>query len=342
MMKKVLIILNSNYHSEVALSLYGLLKINNYNPYIYITEDPYNLKDVCVKYNLNYIDKYDESFKDQFEKAFLITPTKSDRAKINQDINSIPNFHNRIIEDFKHKMILIIHKPSNIQYMREIISYFSNCKTIGLSPMASKFGINYLLPVDNILADLLQKKTTINDNKVKFLLMGRFCYSNRDLEPIAFLEKLKLNLNKEYEITIMGSHAEDIMPFFKKNKFPKSIVLKTDLAEIDFYNEINQTDFILNLLSRKQANNEYHYDVISSNYNHIFSFKKPQICFYPYNLMHPVPSITYMNENILDFSSKIEEAVNMEDDTYQSLINNFNIPILNARNHNARMLKDLI
>jgi hypothetical protein len=49
-----------------------------------------------------------------------------------------------------------------------------------------------------------------------------------------------------------------------------------------------------------------------------------------------------MNENILDFSSKIEEAVNMEDDTYQSLINNFNIPILNARNHNARMLKDLI
>ena len=81
------------------------------------------------------------------------------------------------------------------------------------------FGINYLLPIDNILANLLQKKTTINDNKVKFLLMGRFCYSSRDLEPIAFLEKLKLDLNKEYEITIMGSHAKDLMPFFKKNNF---------------------------------------------------------------------------------------------------------------------------
>lgn len=342
-MKKILLIVNTNYHTEVALAFYGILKLNNYNPYLFLIvnkemPDRYNLKDLLIKYNINFIEEYNQSLKNEFEKAILITPIKGDREARYHDIDSIPNYFHKIIQDFKSKMVLVIHKPSYLKYYKEIISQFNNCKLIGLSPMASKFGLNYLFPMDN---PINQNNLDYNkiQNKVKLLLMGRFIYSNRDLKTMALLDRINLNCKRDYQITIMGESAKDFQSFFKKNP---NIVIKQDLSEIEFYNEIKESHFILNFLSRQDPTINYHEDVITSNYNHIFSFRKPQICFYPYNLLCPVPSLIYLNDNVFAISERIEEAVNMKDIEYKNMVDNFNMPVSNIRNHNSRVLQELL
>ena len=43
MKEKILIINNTDYHTEVVLAFYGILESNNFDPYIYSIHNNYNL-----------------------------------------------------------------------------------------------------------------------------------------------------------------------------------------------------------------------------------------------------------------------------------------------------------
>jgi hypothetical protein len=336
--EKILIIHNTDYHTEVVLSFYGILESNNFEPWIYSIHNRYNLHNLFKKYNLNCIKEYSPDYKNNFKKAFLITPIDAYKDMYySSKCKPIPNYEDQIIEDFKSKMILTIHKPSHINNFDCLKNHFINPILIGLSPMAQTFGLNYLFPLDNILARILSKKTKLNQ-KIKFLLMGRFNSNFRDINNIINLTKLGINSKRDFEINIVGEYAKGIDDRLKNISF---INLKSDLNEIDFYNEINDSDFILNLLTNNPEKG-YYYDVISSNYNHIFSFKKPQICNNFSNLISPSPAMIFTNSDYLTFSRIFQRAVNITDFEYEKMIENFEIPISNMTYHNSVTLKNII
>jgi hypothetical protein len=339
MKEKILIILNTDYHSEVALSLYGSLELLNFDPYIYpiYSEKDYGFIDLCIKYKINYIKEYNSNIKNDFKKAFLITPITGILDQYNQSsLNEPKNYNHPIIQDFKSKIILIMHKPSrNLKFMKYASDVlFENPKFIGLSPFSQKINLNYILLSENPVANYFPVKNKLTDkNKIKFLVIGRFHYKNRDIILLEKIIKNKLLTNRDYDITILGQDSN----ILKIND--EKIIIKSNLTEIDFYNELYNCDFIINLLLKSHIRG-YFSDCTSSNFNHIFSFKKPTInCKYS-NLIYPFPSLTYLSD--ADFTTTIRKAVNMKEEEYTDMVNNFETTINNIRLHNKNAIEDLI
>jgi hypothetical protein len=339
MKEKILIILNTDYHSEVALSLYGSLALLNFDPYIYpiYSEKDYGLIELCIKYKINYIKEYNSNIKNDFKKAFLITPIIGALDQYFQsDATEPQNYHHPIVQDFKSRIILLIHRPSkNIKFMKYACDIlFENPKFIGLSPFSQQINLNYILLSENPVANYFPIKNKLTDkNKIKFLIIGRFHYVNREIILLEQIIKNKLITNRNYDITILGQDS-NVLPINDEK-----IIFKSNLSEIDFYNELYNCDFIINLLIKSNIRG-YFSDCTSSNYNHIFSFRKPTInCKYS-NLVYPFPSLTYFSEN--EFSTTIRRAINIKEQEYNDMVNNFETTIKNIRLHNKNAIEDLI
>lgn len=340
MKEKILIILNTDYHSEVALSLYGSLALLNFDPYIYpiYSEKDYGLIELCIKYKINYIEKYDSNIKNNFKKAFLITPIIGELDQYFQSSVTEPkNYNHPVVQDFKSRIILLIHRASkNIKFMKYASDIlFQNPKFIGLSPFSQQMNLNYILLSENQVANYLPIKNKLNDkNKIKFLVIGRFkYYNNREINLLENLIKNKLIINRDYDITILGQDSNTLPINDEK------IIFKSNLSEIDFYEELYKCDFIINLLAKSNVRG-YFSDCTSSNYNHIFSFRKPTInCKYS-NLVYPFPSLTYFSE--AEFSKIMRRAINIKEQEYNDMVNNFETTIKNIRLHNKNAIEDVI
>lgn len=338
MKEKVLIIHNEGYHAEVALAYYGILQANNFDPWIYATCNTYNFMELLQKYNLNYIKANDSCEKDFFKKAFLITPSE---GFLDANLNfihrpkSTPNYEDKIIQKFRSKMILCLHRPSKIKNLNIFNKDFDEPIFLGLSPVSQAFGLNYLFPSDNVIANFLPKKTSLN-KEIIFLLIGRWSAKNpkntRDISKL--IELTKFNYSKNFKIIILGQDSNLIDPILKNANF---IETKSNLSQIDFYNEINRCDYIFNLGNRDKSEDDF--DILSSNYNHILSFKKPQICNGFRNLIFPTPSITFSDSNFLKV---FEKVLDLPDFKYKEMVKNFDIPIANIKHHNSKVLESII
>lgn len=340
---KILIILNTDYHSEVALSLYGSLELANFEPYIYpiYSKKDHGLIDLLKKYNINFIDKYDLTIKNNFKKAFLVTPISGALDQYNQNVQSPPDYYShQIIQDFKSNIILILHRPTRNKIFIENAkdNLFNNPKFVGLTPFSQQIGLNYILLSENPIANRLPIKFNIN-NKRKIVVIGKFFYSektccNRETILLDKISNQKLFTNNDYEIILLGESANRIAV-----KEDSKIIIKSNLPEIDFYNEIHQSDYILNLLITSTQRG-YFSDCTSSNFNHILSFRKPAINCRFSSLVSPCPSFSYNNES--EFCSAVQKAISVKDNEYHEMIKNFDIIKHNLRLHNKDVIENLI
>ena len=342
MKDKILIILNTPYHSETALSLYGELKLLNFDPYIYAiySEKDYGIIDLCNKYNINYIKEYNLDIKLNFKKAFLITPI--DGSKDQRNINPLcepQGYNHPIVTDFKDNMILLLHRPSLsegfIKYASDHL--FKNPKFVGLSPFSQQVGLNYILLSENPIAYSFPIKYHLtDDSKIRFTILGRFQWGYRDLQLLNKFLSQNMFTKRDYEIVILGEGIDEIEnPITNNNK----IIYKSNLNEINFYEEIYKTDFILNLLSPTYIRG-YFNNCTSSNYNHIFSFRKPAINCKLSNLVYPFPSFLYSSE--AEFPITLSKAVNINENEYEKMVKNFEVVKENIRLHNKYVIENLI
>jgi len=342
MRDKILIILNTPYHSEVALSLYGSLKLLNFDPYIYpiYSEKDYGLIDLCIKYKINYIKDYSADLKFNFKKAFLITSINAELDVPNENLLSEPaNYRHIIVQDFKQNMILFIHRSSGnmkfISYAKKLL--FRNPKFVGLSPFSQQIGLNYILLSENPVADFFPVKYNLTDNsKIRFTVIGRFQWGYRDFSLLNRFLSQNAFLTKDYEIIMLGECADKLDDYINTSS---KIIYKPNLNEINFYEEIYKSDFILNLLSSMHTRG-YFTDCTSSNYNHIFSFRKPSINCKFSNLVYPFPSFSYYSEG--EFTTTLSKAININPDEYQKMVENFDVVKNNIRLHNKYVIEDLI
>lgn len=319
MKQKVLLYANADFHTEVLLCLYGILKLNNYDPLIYINHNKFKVLEILDKYKLSYITTYDSNLKYIFSKIFLVA--------INARENMIYNLDPTIMKDFANRIVLIVHRPS---YYNEalILQRYGKIRTLGWSQFAQKFNMDYLFGLDNIISQNTIPKLRLNE-KIKLLLIGRFQYDDRCIDMFPEIYNKSLRFNKDFEILIIGEKADVCY------KVKSDFNIKYNLDEIDFYNEIINCDFIFNLFLGEEYAGFYS-ERVSSTYCHILSFRKPQICHYLSNIISNTPALEFKDQE--SFYSIVEEAINITQEKYEKMIRNFDLVIDNYRNHNKYVL----
>jgi hypothetical protein len=331
--KNILIFLNTDYHVETALSIYQTLKFKKYSPVILldyqIQNGDFELQPFLKKNNIEYLtpEEFDSTVnKNSFHKMIVIT-AHNNTVKDFNEMSKPPNYNSRM-EIFKDKAILIYHRADYSEYLKKVNDYFINPIGISVTQFSQKFGLEYFYLIENPLPKIKKSKTKLN-KVIKLLLIGRFALNNRDLHLLKLLADIDHKINKKIKIILTGDKPKDEKKFdFIQNYSLKNIEFdfKFDLNQSDFYQQIIDCDFFLNLVHR----GSYFGERLTSNIPHIIAFSKPNVSPFLLNLVYNIPSITYKK----DFTEIILKTINMEPSEYEDIIEKFKVAKQNLRLHN--------
>jgi hypothetical protein len=331
--KNILIFLNTDYHVETALSIYQTLKFKKYSPVILldyrIQNGDFELELFLQENNIAYLttERFDATInKNSFHKMIIVTGHNSTVTDFNQTL-SPPNYNSRM-EMFKDKAILIYHRADYSEYLKKVNDYFINPIGISVTQFSQKFGLEYFYQIENPLSEIKKSKTKLN-KIIKLLLVGRFALNNRDLHLLKLLADIDHKINKKIKIILTGDKPKDEKKFdFIQNYSLKNIEFdfKFDLNQSDFYQQIIDCDFFLNLVHGAW----YFGERFTSNIHHIIAFSKPNVSPFLLNMVYNIPSITYKK----DFTEIILKTINMEQDEYEETIEKFKVTKQNLRLHN--------
>jgi hypothetical protein len=331
--KNILIFLNTDYHVETALSIYQTLKFKKYSPVILldyqIQNGDFELQPFLKKNNIEYLtpEKFDSTVnKNSFHKMIVIT-AHNNTVKDFNEMSKPPNYNSRM-EIFKDKAILIYHRADYLEYLKKVNNYFINPIGISVTQFSQKFGLDYFYQTENPISETKESKTQLNKVR-KLLLVGRFALSNRDLHLLKLLADMDYKINKKIKIILTGDKPKDEKKFnFIKNYNLKNIEFdfKFDLNQSDFYQQIIDCDFFLNLVHGAW----YFGERFTSNIHHIIAFSKPNLSPFLLNLIYNIPSVTYKK----DFTEIFLKTINMQQSEYEGIIKKFKVVKQNLRHHN--------
>jgi hypothetical protein len=343
----ILLFLNTNYHVETVLSIYKSLLLLGNKPTILLDYDPdftdptrldFEFENFIKNYNINYITK-NEYFKHQnsFDRCVIISGDI-----FLKKINDLPDYYNKIkyiINDFSNSTVFISHVANYSKLYDQADTYYKNYKIVSVTQFSQKFNLQYFNQVENIFLDKISVKKYLNTSP-KFLILGRFCWQNRNLKYVDEILKLDKILPKPIEISIIGEKpfSNNKISFLENRNLTNiNLNIKFNISEINFYNEINNTDYLMNLIDFHHG--PYFINKFSSNITHTIAFAKPNLCFMPLNLVYNLPCIEY---TATDFKDKFLECVNMNEENYLIISNSFEKIKNNMRNHNNLVLNNLL
>lgn len=351
-MKKVLLYLNTNFHVETLLSVYASIQNLNYEPFIlFSSEDIFNFKSLCNKYNLNLLNEKDINILDlnNFECNIIITGYhKYDPKEI--FYNSIkdkflpPGDIDILKLFFNKKTIILYHQANYSEYYKYQSQFFKNSSGLSVTSFSQKYNLNYIYQTDNILTKSLKLKKHLNDNIIKLIIPTRFNKNNEFYMYIDEIIKYKNLLKKPININFVGStlNAEKgaldkIKSFLNLNLENISITADFDLKEIDFYEKIYHSDFIINL----RMNPTYFCERFCSGINHIISFEKPNFNYFLLSSIYNIPG--YIYGSYVNFGKFFYEKINnLTHQEYNLMCNSFDILKNNMYNHNYFVLNKII
>lgn len=344
-MKKVLIYLNTYYHVETLLSIYSSFINVNCEPFIFF-EDQDNvlgLKELCKKYELNLIEEssFNNIDLNNFYLHVIIT------GFVMPLENKLPPGNPDILELLMNRNTLMIyHRAEYLEDYQYHQNFFKKSNALSVAPFSQKHNLNFIYQTDNIITKKIALKKSLSQNSpITFLFLTRFDMNqNRMYQYIDEIQLCDNLLNKQVEINFIGS-GPDYSKFATKKviryKNLKNIFFKIDfdLSEIDFYEKINNSDFIFNAIDYNLI--QYYYSKFTSNINHIIAFEKPNISNLFLSNIYNMPGYTFLTaQNFREFfSKKINE---LTDDKYKTMCNNFDILKNNMYNHNNFILNKIL
>lgn len=344
--KNILIFLNTDYHVETALSIYQSVKLLNHNPYILldfsIDAGDFGLEDFLNTYNIKYLTK--ETFdnmdvKNFFNKMIVVTAGQNMPNLQNPELMPPINYNNRM-RLLNDRAILIYHRADYSDYKNNINRYFINPECISVTQFSQRFGLNYINQVENPIEKLEQKKYLELKDELNLVLAGRFNLANRNLELIKEFKNIDNKINKKININFLGQQPYKsfwVMEYLNSQNFKNiQYEFNFNLNQIDFYKKIINSDYFLNLISNKY----YFSERFTSNVHHIISFSKPNLSpIIISDLVYNYPSISYTTTS--NFVEKFVEMVNIENEEYEKIVNNFSVLKNTLRNHNNFTLNKL-
>jgi hypothetical protein len=343
-MKKILIYLNTTYHVETLLSIYASIININCEPYIFFPKksDIFGLTNLCEKYNLNYIKEKDfnTATLDNFDLNIIISGSESCNHKLPEgDIDVLNLLKN-------YKTLLLYHVSNYLPLYTSNKSFFKNSHGLSVTQFSQKYNLNFIYQTDNIIARKLKlKKKLTEDGPIKILFLARFNLLNRNYDYIDKIIKINNFLETPIEINFVGTNKKKPVSFASQKVLSlqntNNILFKKDfdLNECQFYDRLNNCDFILNTIDQKLI--KYFDYRFTSTINHIIAFEKPNISFCFLSNIYNIPSCPFLTKNNFDkFLISIFKKLN--NNNYELMCNSFDILKTNMYNHNNLILNKII
>jgi hypothetical protein len=330
--KPIIVIQNTSYHFETALSIYQSLSSMGLSVYFYrCADNVFDQESFLKDINVNIASE------DTIKKAlcgFVVSAYQNPQAAIS---NPIPNSNDLIFEQLKNKLIYISHRFKNESDYTQVQNSITKENSICLSPIAGNLGLDYFHPIEMPLKEKYVKihrltKLTVQSH---FNLKGR---TFRLVLKILRSQKIRKYKNL-FKINFLGTKPMSILDKFEENLF-KNINQYDGLQEKNFYNVINSnTNFLMCLIDDKIKNQTYFKERYSSNFNHALAFNKPVFCHECFENIYKIPGIYYNNDNLIE---KFEELLNLNEENYLILFKKFDLVKKEKKEHNDFILSKKI
>ena len=302
MSNNILIILNTVYHVEVALSIYKTLTLLGFKPIIFIlwpNNVKYNLAEYLFLNKIDFITDYVPGVcKTSFSKAIIVSAYPTIERP-----DAIPGLGHPLFDEFApENTILIAHRVNMGENSHKIL-----CVT----PLAKYNNLDYIYLCENPTEkDQIQPC----EYPVRFLIQGNFFTKRRDLYLIEdFLYRTNIN-PKLFQFVFVGNNKSN--PILKISH--PSVIQLENLSESDFYKEINNCHYILPLISSRTGAATYLNERLSSSLSLSFCFNKPMIIDREINKIYNAPALEHANDN--EFFSNLSELIKIDSCYYYNLV----------------------
>ena len=321
--KNILIILNTDYHVEVALSVYKSLTLIGYKPTIFIIRPDlikYGLLNYLFENKIDFITDYVPGICRQlFSKAIVVSAYPTIEIP-----EGIPRRDYPIFEEFQDKDIILIAHRTGME--QNLIN-----KVLCVTPLAEKYNFDHIYLCENPSERDQMLPLTY---PVTFLIQGNFFANRRDLFMVdKFLDTTKIP-NDKYKFVFIGDNHGKLL---LRNQNHSSVIHLQGLNETLFYESFNNAHFILPLISEYTAHSTYIVERLSSSLSLSFCFNKPMLIDKDIHEIYKSPSITYSGSN--DFIKNVEFIINkINPFDYMDMVESCRDFKTSLRLHNAKTL----
>jgi len=315
---KIVIIQNTYYHFETAISLYQICKDMNFDVSFYICEnvkeyDKFKQDQFLKKYNIKYeiLDNIHE-----YDTGIVISANPKPKG-------ILPSSQDGIFKKLT-KLIYISHR---FHPTTNYTNYLVNKRnSLCLSPLAKHIGINYIWLINSPIVPVYN---TIKE-PIKLSVPGHFQFRHRFLN---LLRDIKCD-NDKYKIQLLGTNSIKAYKYQILNK--QCCTPFQDLSELDFYNKCNyDTHFFMPMIDGKMKQGLYINTVYSSTFNLSYILEKPIFAHKIFESIYRIPGIYYDENN---FSSKFDQMLSISNNEYGALVSQFKEIKKDLYSHNKEVL----
>lgn len=332
--KPIIVIQNTHYHFETALSLYRSLLNITENVYFYILKKQvFNQKIFLKEIGVNL------ATKKEIENAccgFVVSAYPNPGVGPGE---AIPNSNESIFEDLREKLIYICHRFKDESDYNQKENNIKKENSLCLSPISSKIGLDYFHPIETPIKEVYFSL----GESIKISIQGHFNLKNRDKKII---NELINNIKKNIIINFIGTSSNSFLDLAVKQQpsgvigINKNIKIFNNLKERYFYQILNNnTNFIMPCINEEIKNKTYANERYSSNFNLSFALEKPIFCHEFFEKIYNTPGIYYNDENFIE---KLNYISNLKEKEYKEIHNQFKKIKNEYRIHNNNILEKKI
>lgn len=319
--KKIIVLHNTYYHFETALSIYKSLEDAGAEVLIrQLCNNSYGQKRFMELLNMRTATDIDL---EEASCAFVVSAYPNPHVK---RPDAVPEKEHPSMKMFVDRLVYISHRFGSCSDYNSDQSPVRPHNTVCLSPLSEKIGIDYISPIDMPI----RPKMVPFEKPVKFTIQGHFELNNRTIQKwVLSMEDGSDRSN----VTLLGGLLKgDIMMY--RNQ--KNTFFFPNQQETPFYKILNRhTNFILPLIDGSMKDGTYIKERFSSNFNQAFALEKPVLCHEVFREIYGTPGLYYNDQNQAEVAERIFE---MNQDDYKSLVSEFKAVKRPMREHNTRVL----
>ena len=326
--EKIIVLQNTRYHFETALSVYKSLENMGVEPYLH---QCHGQKDITGQ--LEFVSSLgmriaSEQNMESARCAFVVSAYPNPHGILKE---WIPCGGDPSIERFGKRIVYISHRFTSSKDYDFNGGPVRRHNSICLSPLSSRIGVDYMWPVDMPIKPEMRPLY----RPVQFTVQGRLELANR-LTP-DWMFAMEDGSNRAWIRFLGGKYEEYALPADTKTR---NLMFLPSQSESSFYKNINkETNFLMPMIDRKIKDGMYEKDRFSSTFNHAFAMEKPVFCHIDFKGVYGVPGVYYDDENASEMAEKI---FRMTREDYESMTREFSTAKRLRRNHNARIIRSKI
>lgn len=320
--KKIIVLQNTNYHFETALSVYKSLEDAGADVFIhqFFQDDRFGqdsfLKHLGVK-------QAQQSDLEEAACGFVVSAYPNPHVTIP---NAVPLNGHQSIQLFGKRLVYISHRFGKTDDYNNRASPVRAHNCVCLSPLSSKIGIDHIYPIDMPI----KPERRPFARPLQLVIQGHFELKSRNMPD--WLQSLDDGSKRAGVVLLGGLSTPELISEIKKKRF----VYLPNQSEISFYRLLNRnTNFIFTMIDGAMKNRTYIRERFSSNFNQAFALEKPIVCHEAFKGIYGTPGLYYNDNNIKEV---IERLFGMNQADYDSMVAEFEVAKKPRREHNNRVL----